>query len=230
MLADRGKRPPLQGWAGVGEGKGTSSARVDREHAPSHGGAQEGGHEGFAAYSSAQFMVSRAALWALPRELYLQMLLAINGSDPLSQCSLSTNAAVGTWGGHQLTGQYERMWHVLFGKPRRQSPRSKDGSLPVHLRVDCLPLQAGRCQEELTPLTLTPPRPPGRNGSNPSDRSSSSSRETLGAGQGLGQGLGLGLGQDPWDVRGREGAAKKLKEWRAKQRQRRETRERARAP
>ena len=106
-----------------------------------------GAGEGFAAYSSAQFLVSRAAIRSVPRALWLEMLLAINGSKPLAGCALSTTDRPD--GGHQLTGQYERMWHVLFGQPRRQPLRSVDGNLPRHLRIDCKPHGAGLCQQEL---------------------------------------------------------------------------------
>ena len=104
--------------------------------------------QGFAAYSSAQFLVSRPALLALPRGFWLKMLMAINGSTPLPHCSLSTVKGK-DWGGHQLTGQYERIWHVLFGYPRRMPLRSEDKRLPRQLRLDCKPLGESWCQEEL---------------------------------------------------------------------------------
>jgi hypothetical protein len=104
--------------------------------------------QGFAAYSSAQFLVSRPALLSLPKGFWLKMLMAINGSAPLPHCSLST-AKGKDWGGHQLTGQYERIWHVLFGYPRRMTLRSEDRRLPRQLRLDCKPLGENWCQEEL---------------------------------------------------------------------------------
>jgi hypothetical protein len=103
--------------------------------------------DGFAAYNSAQFLISRTALRSVPRALWLKMLLAINGSHPLKGCALSTTEHV--MGGHQLTGQYERMWHILFGYPRRQGMRTHDRLLPLHLRIDCKPFGTMLCQAPL---------------------------------------------------------------------------------
>ena len=102
---------------------------------------------GFSTYNSAQFLISRDALLSLPRSFWNKLLAAINGTSPVPECLTSTTKSA--WGGHQLTGQYERMWHVLFGYPRKQPYRSQDQQLPPALRVDCKPIVPGFCQEEL---------------------------------------------------------------------------------
>eukprot|EP01041_Mallomonas_annulata_P004507 gene4507-8960_t len=89
-----------------------------------------------ATYSSAQFVVSRESLQKKSKSFYTRMLLAINGSHDLHGCPANSEPGK-TWGGHQLTGQYERMWHVIFGFKLNQPTRNRDVTLPQYLRVDC---------------------------------------------------------------------------------------------
>lgn len=87
-------------------------------------------------YSSAQFTASREAILRRPLSFWIKMMKAINGSVELEGCP--TNSEPGkVFGGHQLTGQYERMWHVIFGHNRIEDPRNSDSSLPKFLRIDC---------------------------------------------------------------------------------------------
>ena len=91
---------------------------------------------GVSTYSSAQFIVSKEKLLSKPRRFYEKMLLAINGSHDLVGCPSNSEPGK-VWGGHQLTGQYERMWHVIYGHHVRQDVRVKDETLPPYLRLDC---------------------------------------------------------------------------------------------
>jgi hypothetical protein len=87
-------------------------------------------------YSSAQFSASRDAIYSRPKEFWMKMLLAINGSYDITGCP--TNSEPGKeFGGHQLTGQYERFWHIIFGHEYRQIYRSSDPLIPAYLRIDC---------------------------------------------------------------------------------------------
>lgn len=89
-------------------------------------------------YSSAQFAASRDAIRQWPKSFWTKMLLAINGTHDLAGCP--TNSEPGkNWGGHQLTGQYERFWHIIFGHSYMQVSRQFDNSLPEYLRRDCGP-------------------------------------------------------------------------------------------
>ena len=89
-------------------------------------------------YSSAQFVVSRQAIQKWPLSFWKKMQLAINGEHDLEGCPHSSDPNVPSWGGHQLTGQYERMWHIIFGQKRNQVIRRQDYSLPSLLRIDCM--------------------------------------------------------------------------------------------
>lgn len=86
-------------------------------------------------YSSAQFAVSKRTLHHWPRSFYERMLSAINGTHDLEGCCHSSSAE--KWGGHSLTGQYERMWHIIFGHTKFQKERKNDNSIPSYLRLDC---------------------------------------------------------------------------------------------
>jgi hypothetical protein len=98
-----------------------------------------GGDYGQAAtYSSAQFVVSRGAIERWPVSFWTKMMMAINGEHDLEGCPHSSDPNTPSWGGHQLTGQYERMWHIIFGQKRGQVSRRQDRSLPYMLRMDCL--------------------------------------------------------------------------------------------
>eukprot|EP00603_Paraphysomonas_imperforata_P011505 CAMPEP_0114462752 /NCGR_PEP_ID=MMETSP0104-20121206/6993_1 /TAXON_ID=37642 ORGANISM="Paraphysomonas imperforata, Strain PA2" /NCGR_SAMPLE_ID=MMETSP0104 /ASSEMBLY_ACC=CAM_ASM_000202 /LENGTH=822 /DNA_ID=CAMNT_0001635645 /DNA_START=356 /DNA_END=2824 /DNA_ORIENTATION=- len=89
-------------------------------------------------YSSAQFVASRGAIGMWPVSFWEKMKMAINGEHDLDGCPHSSDPNTPSWGGHQLTGQYERMWHIIFGQNRLQTSRKKDPSLPYVLRMDCL--------------------------------------------------------------------------------------------
>ena len=89
-------------------------------------------------YSSAQFVASRGAIVRWPVSFWQKMVYAINGEHDLDGCPHSSDPNTPSWGGHQLTGQYERMWHIIFGKNRHQTPRKHDMSLPYVLRMDCM--------------------------------------------------------------------------------------------
>jgi hypothetical protein len=86
-------------------------------------------------YSSAQFAVSRRTLHHWPKSFYERMLFAINGTDEITGCCHSSSDE--SWGGHSLTGQYERMWHIIFGHSKFQQERKYDTSIPNYLRLDC---------------------------------------------------------------------------------------------
>ena len=86
-------------------------------------------------YSSAQFTVSRDQILKWPKSFYEKMLHAIDGTIPSPGCCNSSTPD--PWGGHHLTGQYERMWHMIFGQKRIQARRTVDHSLPQYLRLDC---------------------------------------------------------------------------------------------
>jgi hypothetical protein len=86
-------------------------------------------------YSSAQFAVSRRTLHHWPKSFYERMLFAINGTHEITGCCHSSSDD--SWGGHSLTGQYERMWHIIFGYPKFQQERKFDSSIPNYLRLDC---------------------------------------------------------------------------------------------
>jgi len=88
-------------------------------------------------YSSAQFAVSRKAIHMWPRSFYERMLAGINGSYDIPGCCNTTTKD--PWGGHSLTGQYERMWHMIFGHFHIQQRRVKDNSIPSILHLDCSP-------------------------------------------------------------------------------------------
>jgi hypothetical protein len=101
-----------------------------------HDHPEMGGDYGLAhTYSSAQFAVSRKMIRKWPKSFYEKMLHAIDGTIPSPGCCNSSTPD--PWGGHALTGQYERMWHMIFGQSRIQVRRSNDRSLPQFLRVDC---------------------------------------------------------------------------------------------
>ena len=89
-------------------------------------------------YSSAQFVASRGALQKWPVSFWRKMQSAINGEHDLDGCPHSSDPNVPSWGGHQLTGQYERMWHIIFGQNIVQNVRQQDHNLPFMLRMDCL--------------------------------------------------------------------------------------------
>jgi hypothetical protein len=89
-------------------------------------------------YSSAQFVVSKAAIKQWPVSFWNKMMMAINGEHDLDGCPHSSDRNTPSWGGHQLTGQYERMWHIIFGQPKNQPSRRTDHSLPYTLRMDCV--------------------------------------------------------------------------------------------
>lgn len=91
-----------------------------------------------ATYSSAQFVVSRKSVLRWPIDFWQRMFKAINGEHELRGCPHSSDRNVPEWGGHQLTGQYERMWHMIFGKKPVEPRRQRDNSLPYILRMDCL--------------------------------------------------------------------------------------------
>jgi hypothetical protein len=86
-------------------------------------------------YSSAQFVVSRRTLLHWPKSFYERMLVAINGTHEIVGCCHSSSED--KWGGHSLTGQYERMWHIIFGHTKFQQERRSDSSIPSYLRLDC---------------------------------------------------------------------------------------------
>ena len=69
-------------------------------------------------YSSAQFGVSNKIIRSRNLPFYHRMLSAINGSHDLYGCDDGTRE--GEWGGHRLTGQYERMWHYIYGQAPKQ--------------------------------------------------------------------------------------------------------------
>jgi hypothetical protein len=90
------------------------------------------GHFNAGTYSSAQFAASSDAIRRRPLLFWNKMMMAINGSHDLNGCD--DGRAEGPWGGHRLTGQYERMWHVIFGFQPMQVFRINDESLPNYFR------------------------------------------------------------------------------------------------
>lgn len=89
-------------------------------------------------YSSAQFTASRDSIHRWPKSFWTKMLLAINGTHNLAGCAANSEPGK-SWGGHHLTGQYERLWHIIFGHLYMQVSRRQDLTLPEYLRKDCGP-------------------------------------------------------------------------------------------
>jgi hypothetical protein len=103
---------------------------------------QPPGPEGVGTYSSAQFSVSRSSILRYPINFWERMLMAINGTIDLHGCS--TNSEPGKeFGGHHLTGQYERIWHMIFGHRAMQTKRPNDYTIPKYFRHDCTSQCAG---------------------------------------------------------------------------------------
>jgi hypothetical protein len=92
-------------------------------------------------YSSAQFSVSKESLQNWPLKFWNKMLSAINGSINLSGCDpympQKQHYSLDLWSGHQLTGQYERLWHIIFGQNYIQTTRRNDKNLHPVLRIEC---------------------------------------------------------------------------------------------
>lgn len=89
-------------------------------------------------YSSAQFTASKTAIRSRPKAFWERMRMVINGSHDLDGCLASSEPDNPSWGGHSLTGQYERMWHMILGNyPPVQPKREIDFSLPKYFRQDC---------------------------------------------------------------------------------------------
>jgi hypothetical protein len=87
-------------------------------------------------YSSAQFTASRTGIQDKSLLFWNKMLRAINGSHDLVGCVNNSETGV-IWGGHSLTGQYERMWHMIFGSKPTETKREDNKKIPKYFRQDC---------------------------------------------------------------------------------------------
>lgn len=99
------------------------------------------GHMEVKTYSSSQFMVSKHLILSRPYSFWERMMLALNGTVELEACPGHGD----DWSlGHQLTGQYERLWHMIFYRPPTAPYRVKDMTLPKILKIDCF---GGKCAD-----------------------------------------------------------------------------------